>query len=79
MGLPGTVPRKVFIKFLATLGIVYMRAKGGHKVYDNPNHPLKRPIIIQSRGKEIPRMHIQSNLSTIGVDTKVFLEFLKNN
>ncbi len=79
MGLPGTVPRKVFIKFLASLGIVHIRNKGGHAVYDNPEKPLKRPVILQNRGKNIPRMHIQSNLQSIGVDTKVFLEFLKNN
>ena len=76
MGLPGTVPRKVFIVFLESLGLVHVRTKGGHLVYDNPNQPLKRPVILQSRGKDIPRFHIQSNLNSIGVSTKEFLNYL---
>lgn len=34
------LPTKVFIQFLKTKGIVYIRTHASHDIFDNPQNPL---------------------------------------
>ncbi len=73
------IPTKKFIKFLKSLGLVYIRTEASHDVYDHPKNPLNRPVIVRTKNKDIPVLHIHTNLKTIGIDKSVFEEWLKKN
>jgi hypothetical protein len=72
------IPTKDFILFLESKGLVYRGTKASHDKYDRIDKPLKRPVIIRSNYKEIPLLHIHTNLKTLGVSKEEFNEFLRN-
>lgn len=67
MGLK-QIPTDHFLAYLKYLGLVFVRRKR-HYVFDYPDgHPkgkLLRPITLREQKKDIPLMHIHSNLRTI--------------
>ena len=71
------VPTKIFIRFLKSLGIIYVRTHASHDIFDNPKKPLPRPVVIRMKNKEIPLLHIHTTLETIGVSKKEFEDWLK--
>lgn len=71
------VPTKIFIQFLKSRGIVYIRTHASHDIFDNPVSPLSRPVIIRTKYKDMPLLHIHTTLETIGVSKKEFEEWLK--
>jgi predicted RNA binding protein YcfA (HicA-like mRNA interferase family) len=73
------IPTRKFLKFLKTKGIVYIRTQASHDIYDNPQKPLLRPVVIRTKYKEIPLLHIHTSLENIGVSKKEFEEWLKKN
>ena len=71
------VPTKVFIKFLKSLGIIYVRTHASHDIFDNPGKPLPRPVVLRTKYKDIPLLHIHTTLENIGVSKKEFENWLK--
>ena len=72
------VPTRKFIKFLKSIGLEYKRTKGDHDIWDKIEGSLPRPVTFIGREKEIPPMHIITNLKTLNIDQKEFLEKIKN-
>jgi len=72
-----SVPTKIFIQFLKSRGIVYIRTHASHDIFDNPASSLSRPVVIRTKYKDIPLLHIHTTLENIGVSKKEFEEWLK--
>ena len=73
------VPTKKWIRFLKINGVVFKRmGKGDHEIWDKIDGSLSRPITFISAEKEIPPMHIRTNLKTLGIDYKDFLKIIKD-
>ena len=76
------IPTHVFIEFLMSLGLVYKRTKASHFAYNYPdNHPngkLRRPLIVRTNQKEIPLIHIHTNLITLNISKGEFESWLAN-
>lgn len=73
------IETELFIEYLISLGLVYERHKASHYVFDNPEGKpkLDRPLIVRTKHKEIPILHIHTNLKTLGISHKDFEEWLK--
>ena len=65
------VPNHKFRKFLEYVGCEFKRPKGDHVIYTR--HDLKRPIVFRATG-DVPIFHIKSNLRTLNISTKEFVE-----
>lgn len=72
------VPTKVFIQFLKSPGILYVKTHASHDIFDNPKKPLPRPVVIRMKHKDIPLLHIHTALENSGVSKKEFEDWLKN-
>ena len=62
------IPFRRYVAVLRALGLVLVRTRGGHQVWDFPpgsGRSLVRPIIIRDKDKEIPVAHVQTNLLTL--------------
>lgn len=71
------IPRKKFIKFLKSQGLVFIRSKGDHEIYDRLDKPLLRPITVVSTLKDVPMTHIHTSLENLGMSKKDFDEVIK--
>ena len=71
------VATKIFIQFLKSMGIIYVRTHASHDIFDNPKNPLPRPVVIRIKYKDIPLLHIHTALENIGVSKKAFEDWLK--
>ena len=74
-----------YVAVLQALGLVLVRTRGSHQVWDFPpgsGRALLRPIIIRDKDKEIPVIHVQSNLLTlrlsIGLTKEAFEALLRD-
>lgn len=80
MGLK-QIPTSDFLDFLYSLGIVRIRNEASHWVFNYPDeHPkgkLKRPLIVRIKNKDIPLLHIHSNLLTLNVSKSEFEKWYK--
>lgn len=47
-------------------GLVYIRSKGGHEVWDYPDDSLSQPVIFSAHHKEISIFQMGTNLETMG-------------
>ena len=76
------IPSKLFIKYLISLGLVYVRTKGDHDIWNYPDgHPrgkLIRPVVLRSKEKDIPVDHISTNLKTLGISNTQFEQAIKD-
>jgi len=72
-----TIPKKKFIKFLHSQGLVYIRSKGDHDIYDRKDNPLLRPITIVSTLKDVPLTHIHTSLKNLGLSKDDYEEIIK--
>ncbi len=77
------IPVKVFIQYLRNLGLVYIRTKGDHDIWNYPDgHPrgkLMRPVVFRSKEKDVPVDHISTNLKTLGITNTQFEQAIKEN
>lgn len=69
----------LFIEYLKSLELVCIRNEASHYVFDYPpgKTQLDRPIIVRVNHKEIPVLHIHTNLATLGKSHKDFEKWLK--
>ncbi len=75
------ISTKRFIAWLESIGLVYERTKASHDHYNYPKgHPkrLTRTITLRSKYKEIPILHIHTNLKTLNISKDIFEEEIKN-
>ena len=72
------IPTKKFIKFLKRQGLIYIRSKGDHDLYDRPEKPLPRPITIISSCKDIPSLHIHTSLKNLGISKADYEDIIEN-
>ena len=76
------IPLTLFIKYLKSLGLVFVRIKGDHEIWNYPDgHPrgkLIRPVVFRTAEKEIPVNHIGANLKTLGITNIQFEKAIKN-
>lgn len=75
------IPTKLFIQYLKSLGLVYIRTRGDHDIWNYPDgHPrgkLIRPVIFRGKDKDIPVDHIATNLRTLGISNSQFEKAIK--
>jgi predicted RNA binding protein YcfA (HicA-like mRNA interferase family) len=67
------IPRRRFEKFLLQVGCGRERTAGGHIIYTRAG--LNRLIILQA-DSEVSRFISKSNLRTLGIVTKDYLEII---
>ncbi len=77
MGNNRPIKTKCWIAFLHYKKCVYKRTKASHVHYKCPN--CFRTITFREKDKEIPPLHIQTNLRTMGITMKDFYEWAKEN
>ncbi len=73
------IATELFVEYLKSLGLVCIRNESSHFVFDYPSgrRQLDRPIIVRVKEKDIPLLHIHTNLRTLGVSHKDFENWLK--
>jgi len=72
------IKKKDWIKFLKAHDCYELRHDGtSHKHWKCPNS--FRTITFQSQGKDIPALHLKTNLKSIGYNLKYLYNWLKNN
>ena len=69
-----TLSWKKFEKFLLSVGCVFEREKGDHRIYSRAG--LKRPIVLP-RSTRLPLFIIRNNLRILEFDNEAYLEILK--
>jgi predicted RNA binding protein YcfA (HicA-like mRNA interferase family) len=73
MGQLGSIHWKKFEKYLLSVGCVFEREKGDHRIYWKNGIP--RPIVIP-RDRSLPPFIIMNNLRVLGISKDEFLEAL---
>jgi len=64
---------KRFEKFLLSVGCVFDREKGDHRIYWREG--LNRPVVVP-RNEELPIFIIRNNLRLLNIKTQEYLEIL---
>ena len=75
------VPLDKFLKWLESKGLVYIRTKASHDHYNYPERDprrLTRNVTVRTKYKDIPMLHIHTNLQTIGISKRQFEEEIKH-
>jgi len=73
------IPTKKFIKFLKSIGLVSIRSKGDHEIWDYPeNSHLLRPVTFIGKDKTVPPLHVETNLKTLGMTHKEFNKIISS-
>ena len=68
-----SIHSREFEKFLLAVGCVFVRQKGSHRIYTKIG--ARRPIVV-CQGRELSAFEIMSNLRTLRIDTKTYLQIL---
>jgi len=76
MGAKQSVKTRDFRKVIAHWGLVLKGTRGSHERWSKPG--MLRPVIFQSKEKEIPEFIFRNNLKAIGKTTDDFFETLKS-
>lgn len=71
MGFKPVDTRK-FKKWLLSKGLKHIRTEASHEIWDYPNDSLLQPVVFRGSKKEIPPLHIKTNLRTLGIDDATF-------
>ncbi len=75
------IPTKPFIRYLKSLGLIYICTKGDHDIWNYPDHhprgKLIRLVTFRGKDKDIPVDHISTNLKTLGISNTQFEQAIK--
>jgi predicted RNA binding protein YcfA (HicA-like mRNA interferase family) len=74
------IPTSKFIAWLLSIGLLYERTKASHDIYNYPKDDarrLTRPVTVRGNYKDIPILHIHTNLKTLGISKSDFEEQIK--
>ena len=63
-----------FEKFLKMVGCVEVRQRGDHAMYNRSG--IRRPVVI-CKGRNLSVVEIMSNLRTLGINPKDYLEMIQ--
>lgn len=74
MGNNRPVKTKDWIAYLKEQNCVYIRTHASHYIYECPN--CLRPITFRESKKDIPAMHLKTNLFTLGKTLKELYEWI---
>jgi len=77
MGNNRPIKTKCWENFLISIGCKFKRNKGSHHIWGCPN--CMRPIVFWGNKKDIPALHIQTDLKTLGIERKYFLSWVDKN
>lgn len=76
---PKPIPLRDFLKYLQKKGLVGSgRKSGSHERFDypEPERKLLRPVTVDHHFSEVPSLHVQTNLMTLGITYEQFQEEL---
>ena len=74
-----TVEIKLFKKFMIARGLEHKSTKGSHERWNMAVPPmLLRPVIIRSKDKDLPILHLKNNLRTMGATLEELEKFISN-
>ena len=71
------IKTKDWVRFLEAHNCKYKRTKASHVHYQCLG--CFRPVTHRSKDKDIPAMHLQTNLKTMGLSLDYLYEWIKNN
>lgn len=77
MGNNRPIKTKIWIRFLEEHGCEELRTRASHTQYKCPN--CIRPITLRTAHKEIPPLHLQTSLRTMGLTMKYLYDWIKKN
>jgi hypothetical protein len=69
-------PKRKWIAFLKSQGLEYKRTTR-HEIWDTKDNSLPRPVTFRPTDKDIPTLHIHTNLITLGMSHAEFNEIIK--
>ena len=76
--MPKAIPMKLWVKYLESLGLRHVRTSASHFVYDNPDAPLPRPVIVRlNKDRDVPILHLSTSLRNMGLNMADFTAWLK--
>lgn len=78
MGELSSVPREKWVRFLKSIGLIHIRSKGSHEIWDREGQKLARPIVFRKKDRMIPMTHIQTCLRTLEISREAFLEKIRD-
>ena len=63
-----SIPYQQYVALLKILGLVHIRTEASHQIWDFPagsGRTLLRPVTIRDKDKDIPVLHMHTNLVTL--------------
>jgi hypothetical protein len=75
------IPLSKFVRWLESKGLVYIRTESSHDLYNYQERDprrLSRNITVRTKYKDIPVLHIHTNLKTLGISKQDFEKEIKN-
>ena len=73
--LPALKAREV-MRALERAGLVNVRSKGSHRVFQHPDDATRRTIVSDHRGQDIPRGTLRAIIDQAGLTVDEFLDLL---
>ena len=67
----------LWVRFLESKGCKYVSTKASHDKYKCPG--CTRSIIHRENDKDIPALHIHTNLKSMGIDKNEFWKWIEDN
>lgn len=64
------------MRALERAGLMQVRSKGSHKVFQHPHDPARRTIVSDHRGKDVPQGTLRSIIDQAGLTVEEFLDIL---
>jgi predicted RNA binding protein YcfA (HicA-like mRNA interferase family) len=64
------------MRALERAGLVLVRSKGSHRVFQHPDDPVRRTIVADHRGKDVPRGTLRSIIDQAGLTIDEFIDLL---
>lgn len=64
------------MRALERAGLVQVRSKGSHRIFQHPANPARRTIIADHRGKDIPVGTLRSIIDQAGLTVDEFIDLL---
>ena len=76
------VPAKKFVCWLQSRGLIHIRTDSSHEHYNYPERDprrLTRNVVVRpKKDKDIPLLHIHTNLRTLGISKSDFEKEIKS-
>jgi predicted RNA binding protein YcfA (HicA-like mRNA interferase family) len=73
--LPSLKAREV-MRALERAGLVQVRSKGSHRVFQHPDDPQRRTVVSDHGGGDIPRGTMRAIIEQAGLTVEEFIDLL---